>query len=270
MAVGRTNAGGGGASLNFDVKAYATEELLLAAAPKENTIGIISEHEMTGWIIDANQPENLTEGMVWISVGTSSVVEFNALKKNGLQVYPLTAKQYISGALVSVHAYSYQGGEWHDWGIILMSAGSVTNEYGTFGNSNRYTFYSTSHGRRTFSITANSGYVILQWVHYSGSANYDSSYAYFEEKIDLTDISTIIIDAGNKQVDSQQVYTLTVCSNVGDNANQYAVASVNINANKETILDVSALSGSYYILIRQYSLATEDVYIEIKDWRMFL
>lgn len=101
-----------GVELNFDVERYSTEAEILAATPAENTIGIISTTEMTGWIIDANQPEELTEGMVWISVGTSSAVEFNALRKNGLQVYPLSAKQYISGACVSIIAMLYQGGEW--------------------------------------------------------------------------------------------------------------------------------------------------------------
>lgn len=124
MAIGKTNAGGGGTSLNFDVKRYSTKAELLAATSKENTIGIISEHEMTGWIIDFNQPEELTEGMVWIPVGTYSAVEFNALKKNTIQVYPLSAKQMVSGALVNVEAMSYQGGEWVEWITYLYREGN--------------------------------------------------------------------------------------------------------------------------------------------------
>lgn len=52
------------------------------------------------------------EGTVWITTGISSHVAFNALKKNSVQVYPLSAKQYISGAWVDKTAKSYQGGEW--------------------------------------------------------------------------------------------------------------------------------------------------------------
>lgn len=111
--------GGGGAALNFDVVRYATESELLAATPKENTIGIISTTEMTGWIIDVNQPENMTNGMVWISAGTASAVEFNALKKNGIQVYPLSAKQYINGEWVNKVAKSYQGGAWVEWVRVI-------------------------------------------------------------------------------------------------------------------------------------------------------
>lgn len=65
-------------------------------------------------------------GAVWILTGTSSPAEFNALKKNRLQVYPLSAKQYQSGAFVDVTAKGYQGGVWVDWVTYLYNKG---NEY---------------------------------------------------------------------------------------------------------------------------------------------
>ena len=60
--------GGGGSVLNFDVKDFRTEAELLASAGKENRIGVVSPVPMTGWRFDANQPEDLQEGEVWISV----------------------------------------------------------------------------------------------------------------------------------------------------------------------------------------------------------
>lgn len=109
--------GGGGASLNFDVKAYATEEALLAATPSEGAIGVITENEITAWVISPVQPASLLDGAVWISTGTSSAVAFNALKsaKQAIHIYPIAAKQYISGAWVDLTAKSYQSGEWVDW-----------------------------------------------------------------------------------------------------------------------------------------------------------
>lgn len=62
-------------------------------------------------------------GQVWISTGTSSIMEFNALKKNGIQVYPISAKQYIGGAWVDKTAKSYQGGVWCDWMYDLYMDG---------------------------------------------------------------------------------------------------------------------------------------------------
>ena len=112
-----------GVELNFDVVAYATEEALLAATPKENTIGFITTTAITSWIFSATAPAESAEGMVWISTGTSSTVEFNALKKNAIQVYPISVKQYVDGTWVSVTAYSRQGGEWKSWITYLYKAG---------------------------------------------------------------------------------------------------------------------------------------------------
>ena len=107
--------GGGGAALNFKVVGYATKEELLAATPAENTIGIITEIPITGYHFGKEEPSPAAAGMVWITTGTRSPVEFNALKKNAIQVYPISAKQYISGAWVDKVAKSYQGGEWVEW-----------------------------------------------------------------------------------------------------------------------------------------------------------
>ena len=107
--------GGGGAALNFKVVGYATKEELLAATPAENAIGIITEIPITGYHFGTEEPSPAAAGMVWITTGTASGVEFNALKKNAIQVYPVCAKQYISGAWVDKTAKSYQGGKWVDW-----------------------------------------------------------------------------------------------------------------------------------------------------------
>ena len=115
--------GGGGSELNFDVKDFRTEAELLASAGRENRIGVITLVPMTSWRFDANQPENLQEGEVWISVGTSSPVEFDALKKNGIKVYPLSAKQYVNGALQRIDAMSCQNGEWMPWVTYLFKGG---------------------------------------------------------------------------------------------------------------------------------------------------
>ena len=56
----------------------------------------------------------MAHGDVWFPVGTSSPVEFNALKKNGIQVYPLSAKQMVSGTLNDVTAKCYQSEKWNE------------------------------------------------------------------------------------------------------------------------------------------------------------
>lgn len=122
MAIGRTNAGGGGGGgLNFSVKAYASVEEL-PSAEKENTIAVIAD-EINGWIFSATEPTSPSEWMVWFPTGTSSAVNFNALKKNGIEVYPQSAKQYISSEWVQIDAYMYQGGE------LVQFSSVVTDVY---------------------------------------------------------------------------------------------------------------------------------------------
>lgn len=141
--------GGGGAALNFDVKQYTTESQLSAARPKENTIGVITTTAITNWYFAAEQPENMVNGDVWFPTGTSSTVAFNALKKNAVQVYPLSAKQMVSGALVDKIAKSYQGGKWVDLSLYLFKDG---NQYDDItGGWEQIAVEGKKHGTVTFS-----------------------------------------------------------------------------------------------------------------------
>jgi hypothetical protein len=109
------NMSGGGAGLNFKVVGGTGTP----SNPKENTIWVNTNVEITSWIFSATQPTG-SNGMVWFYTGTTSAAEFNALKKNGMTVYPLYAKQYDSGAWVDKSAKSYQGGEWVEWVIYIF------------------------------------------------------------------------------------------------------------------------------------------------------
>ena len=73
-------------SLNFKVVGNPQP-----ASPKENTIWINTDAEITSWVFSATQPTG-ADGMVWISTGTSSSVEFNVLKKNGIKIIKLLEK----------------------------------------------------------------------------------------------------------------------------------------------------------------------------------
>lgn len=108
-------SGGGGAALNFKVLAYATEEELLAATPAENTIGIITTAPITSWCFSVEEPSPAEPGKIWITIGTSSDVSFNAFKKNTAIIYPISAQQYVSDGWVDVPSKSRQGGEWVEW-----------------------------------------------------------------------------------------------------------------------------------------------------------
>jgi hypothetical protein len=129
---------GGAAGLNFKVVDGTTKP----TNPKENMIWVNTATKITSWVFSAIEPNNPVDDMVWFSIGTTSASEFNALKKNGIMVYPLSAKQYISGAWVTVTAMSYMDGQWDSWILYLYNKGiEYIDEYGNgwTGSGDHYT-----------------------------------------------------------------------------------------------------------------------------------
>jgi hypothetical protein len=98
--------GAGGTSLNFKVISNPKPE-----TATENTIWVDTDR-INNYYFSATQPENMVEYDVWFSVDITRSVEFNALKKNGIHVFPGLAKQYIGGVLIGKVASIYQNGEW--------------------------------------------------------------------------------------------------------------------------------------------------------------
>lgn len=114
------NMSGGSNPLNFKVVGGTTEPV----SPSENMIWVKTDTEITSWIFSATKPEAPTEGMVLFVVGTSSVVEFNALKENGIHVCPVCANQYVSGAWISVEMECYQNGVWNSFYFWVIGNGA--------------------------------------------------------------------------------------------------------------------------------------------------
>lgn len=231
------NLGGGGTSLNFDVKAYATEEALLADTPKENTIGIITTNKITGWMFAAADPAEPVEGMVYITTGKESDIAFNALKKNGIMVYPMSAKQYVSGAWVDVTAMSYQGGEWVEW--YVWNGGLFDNgdqfEKITGGWARNSKLYFEYSGKNTGTVEV--GNIIKLEATASVCA-----VATTVNKIDLTEFNTL--QATETEKDGFYVIVHSITS--GDLQDNYIATSGKVQSGTANI-DITAVTGEYYI-----------------------
>lgn len=115
MAKGFKHGAGGGTSLNFKVVGGTTQP----TNPKENTIWVNTDTKITGWVFSATQPTAPAEGMVWIETGSESKVGFNALKKNGVCVYPLRVSQFVAGVWADKEAKIHQNGTWNDLNLII-------------------------------------------------------------------------------------------------------------------------------------------------------
>lgn len=239
------NAGGaGGGGLNFAVVGNPQP-----VSPKENTIWIDTDVAITSYIFAAAEPSDPVEGMVWISTGTASTAAFNALKKNSITLYPMSASQYIDGAWASKIAKTNQGGEWVDWAVYLYRNGNTFDDVtgGYFSNK-----VDTQYG--TGSVTFETTQIELVC---DGSAH---AIVRTEDKMDLSSVSTLLLKA---HVNVESAYdnhgvlhfyaTENAITDVGQDTGGGATVEMDyapgINDEVTISLDVSGITGSKYIFV---------------------
>ncbi len=201
--------------LNFEVVDGTTAP----SNPKENVIWVNTSTPITSWMFSATEPTSPDDKMVWISTGTSSTVEFNALKKNGIQVYPISAKQYIGGAWVDKEIKCYQNGGWktHVQKLYIVKNGVSAYTFSTSSNNNAKQFDSY------YGVYGNGGGYHSAWI-----------------TMDLTNYRTMTVSG---KLQGTEGFELCAWANTnGDPTYQNHIASANLTATGAT-LDVSELSG---------------------------
>lgn len=184
-------------------------------------------------------------GQVWLSNGKESPVEFNALKKNGIQIYPVSAQQYIDGEWTALAAKTYQGGAWVDWwaGELYSYGNEYENVTGGWALSTNWVI---THGG---TLTKESESMTFE-SHLVDGSHYAKGFLRPNNKIDLTNYDSLILIAETVELDSTS-YPIKLCAKSTDNAKEEdVVASANLTATtsqKTFTLDVSTLTGSYYV-----------------------
>ena len=241
MGCGFKAGGGGGSNLNFSVKTYADEETLLAATPKENTIGVVTQTTVSDWSFSASEPLEPSEGSVWIQTGTVSAVEFDALKKNTLAVYPLKCKQYLSGQWEQRIACFYKDGTWIQFSTLATHLFHAPEGAIVPFVSSRESAATVTIGTGAISMT------------YSTEMNGISAVR-TETTVDLTNFSVLCFRAVTTALRNTDAYTPVVCiSTTAFTASSRKTAfqaMVDLTADsveKVYTIDISAITGSYYV-----------------------
>lgn len=233
--------------------------------PSENDIWINTDTEITKYIFCSSEPDNLEESMIWITTSTNSVAEFNILENsdNDIYIYPIRAQQYIDESLVTKSAMRYINNSWVSWENVIFYK-TMNDDYGSFVNSNHYTFYGTSgHNRMSVSASVSSdGILTIKFTKYSGSESYYSLYAYLSKAVDLTDINTIEITLNSVNTG----HGLVIIRSLKDNPGYDAMTS--LTAYSTVTLDVSSLSGTAYIALPIYG-SSSTYSIEITKLSMY-
>lgn len=190
-------------------------------------------------------------GQVWIATGTSSDSKFNALKKNGIVVCPLTAKQYVSGVWAYKDAFIYQAGAWKKLGLYLYNNGNdYTDKTGGWTTSTPPTYQSAG-------MSANSANNCLEiskigkptgsWPALGWKTNW---------RIDFSGYSSLhfsYIAEGTASVYTEIHFT--VLDDSSGSFNYIANKTVNVGNQGELILDVKNISAGkvfFYICDSTY------------------
>lgn len=178
------NAGGAGAGLNFKVIGGTTEPV----SPSENTIWVNTDVTVSDWLFTAVEPETPVEGMIWFTVALESTVSFNALKKNGIILYPVSASQYVGGAWVDKVVKSYQEGAWIDWWIPGTLYDGGRDDEKTTGGWTSYSYVVDSgYSGITSSVTMGESSMTMAM---SPTATMRSSFISTGDPVDLSEYTT--------------------------------------------------------------------------------
>ena len=175
-------------------------------------------------------------GQVWIATGASSPVAFDAVKKNGLMVYPLKASQYIGGAWVEKTAKSYQGGAWVDWTVYLFNDGDQCT--GLTG------------GWAEFSKPSNTTVTIGNILAVKSDKSGNTARLSTVGAVDLSGAKTLWITSPGAS-SGRYAGTVHLCTSKDTGSSVASVTLGDSSAYKsgKYSIDVSGLNGSYYIFM---------------------
>ena len=225
MAKGFKHGAGGTDALNFKVVG-GTEQ---PGNPKENTIWVNTETDISGWVFSPEEPVEPSDGLVWIGLGTASSAPFNALKKGGLYCFPISCKQYVSGEWADAEAHIYQGGGWVQFSAgkpsvyIIFDGESEADYTGSWSGSG------ISSGG-VLSVT-NGGY--NAWV--------GSIYLSSAELIDMSGYSTLHFIVSEYNAYGSKKFGLGTTT-----ANEsYDIASVSVTGTNEYTIDIQSVDSCF-------------------------
>ena len=219
--------GGGAGGLNFKIVGGTTRP----GNPKENTIWVNTPHEITSWVISANEPTGET-GKVWLVAYDMGSAAFNPFVNGEMLVAVSDVYLFTSDTEHErVDAYIYQGGEW----IEIQSLGL-------------YLFKSGSGALVEFSA---SGTATFTDVSIEFDCDGNTKRLLTADKIDVSNYNTLYVDATNTGSTSGFFRPfLMVASELTDVPDKKVVVRTDLLVGSErqiTQLDISELSGAFYL-----------------------
>lgn len=206
-----------------------------------------------------------TEGTVWIA-NDNSAKSFNALKNNSniITISPTFCQQYVSGSWATKTTKLYQSGSWTEfWSGELYNNGnlytSITGGLSKIGLRRNSSYGTASEPNVAYNTTN---------LHITPTAAGYGGVAYFTNKIDLSNYNTLYFEGATcGEVASDTI--IGIWSAFGTYPTDYLSAQANgtNTATHTKTIDITSLSGSYYIGFWVFSTANTNAYITVnKVW----
>jgi hypothetical protein len=212
--------------------------LLHLTIPKDTTVSATVRPQIEKGSAATSFVKGDATGQVWVTTGNSSGVAFNALKKNRIQLYPISAKQYVGGAWTDVTAKSYKSGEWVEWRDYIVRGGTAIKNLAIL---NAAWDSSTDDKGNNATITQNNGYVIVKGT----KSGYCAAYV----QVNITNATRLVVEGefvSDSSNSGEGKTTLAAWSNIGTYVSSNMVASVVLTSTGAS-LDVSGLNGTMYV-----------------------
>ena len=221
--------------------------------PKENTIWINTDIEIGEWQFSADEPTTradgtaLVEGDIWICTNIYAGTTFNAFKKNGLEVNISYCRQYNGSTWIEKTAVIYLNGAWTDIDLVIFDGTTVKNGY---------SFVTTKYSD-TDTVVATP--TIADGKVYSNYKAININLR-LDQKIDLTDkttIETVVSFPNSFSTNNWRYFYIanTIGGNVQNEWNK-KVACTKTTAEQTIVMDVTEITGEYYIGVAAYSEET--------------
>lgn len=178
------------------------------------------------------------EGMVWITIGDSGSVKMSSpVGGDWITVYPISATQVIGGAWVDKTAKSYQDGAWVSWIRYLYNAGDECIDI--TGGWEAWT--------TTAKVTKEADCISVYCT--SDPGNNHGFACGTVNPIDLSSVKEIQFKATATDSSYTALYGLGVCKTKNSSDKVAYKACIGSTKNNVLTLDVSSLTGEYFICI---------------------
>lgn len=214
--------------------------------------------------------EQSSEGTVRITIGNVSNTKLYApVGDDWIAVYVISAKQYIGGEWVTKSAMSYQNGEWVTWipyGALCWYGDECYDFTGGWGTLAWKVVSDATVNTQTFQITKGTDYLLFEKTGDYGAVMHTIN------AIDLTNVKAIHFKGEMSPASRDYWVAFHVWTKLGGTSSwaTNSAATVKTNSTSGTrafTLDVSALTGSYYlgfgIYSASHSVKIEELYLEV-------